>query len=512
MNGVLCVETVGRIRRLHFVDGRSIKEIARLLRVSRNTVRRVIRSETPALSYERTVQPRPQLGPYATRLEQMLEEDERLPARQRRRTVRLYEALVAEGYAGKDDSVYRFVKLWREERARRSADVFIPLVFAAGEAYQFDWSYETVELDGEAVTVKVAHFRLCHSRHYFVRAYLREAQEQVFDAHNRAFAFFGGLTRRGIYDNLKTCVDAVLRGKDRSFNARFLQLCNHYLLEPTACTPAAGWEKGQVENQVNEIRQRLFRPRPKFADLAAFNTWLESQCTELAQRRAHPEQRGRTVWEVYQEERSALRALPTPFPSYREIETRASTTSLVRFDANRYSVDCRVAGRRVTLRADAERVVIVHEESIVADHPRSFDRYQTIYEPWHYLPALARKPGALRNGAPFVDWSLPAALTEVRRKLERHSDGDRQFVAILHAVAHDGLPAVEAACREALTSHSVSADVVLALLARARDPAAATPLALPQALVLTNEPLADCGRYNQLLRMPLPCKLPSCSI
>ena len=104
----------------------------------------------------------------------MLEADERLPARERRRTVRLYEALVAEGYAGKDDSVYRFVKLWREERARRPADVFIPLVFAPGKAYQFDWSYETVELDGEAVTVKVAHFRLCHSRHYFVRAYLRE--------------------------------------------------------------------------------------------------------------------------------------------------------------------------------------------------------------------------------------------------------------------------------------------------------------------------------------------------
>ncbi|MBS0325431.1 MAG: IS21 family transposase [Proteobacteria bacterium] len=509
---MLCVETVGRIRRLHFVDGRSIKEIARLLKVSRNTVRRVIRSEPPALTYARTVQPRPQLGAYATRLEEMLDAEERLPARQRRRTVRLYEALRFAGYAGKDDSVYRFVKLWREERARRSAAVFIPLVFAAGEAYQFDWSYETVELDGEAVTVKVAHFRLCHSRHYFVRAYLREAQEQVFDAHNRAFAFFGGLTRRGIYDNLKTCVDAVLRGKDRSFNARFLQLCNHYLLEPTACTPAAGWEKGQVENQVNEIRQRLFRPRPKFADLATFNAWLESQCTELAQRRAHPEQRGRSVWEVYQEERAALRSLPTPFPSYREIDTRASTTSLVRFDANRYSVDCRVAGRPVTLRADAERVVIVHGETVVADHPRSFDRYQTIYEPWHYLPALSRKPGALRNGAPFVDWSLPAPLTDVRRKLERHGDGDRQFVAILHAVAYDGLPAVEAACREALASHSVSADVVLALLARARDPAPPASLAIPQALVLAHEPDADCSRYNRLLRMVLPCKLPNCSI
>ena len=509
---MLCVETVGRIRRLYFVEGRSIKQIVRLLKVSRNTVRRVLRSDDPKLIYERAVQPRPRLGPYATRLEQLLGEDERLPASERRRTMRLYEVLLAEGYAGKDDSVYRFVKLWREECARRSAQVFIPLVFAPGEAYQFDWSYETVELDGEPVMAKVAQFRLCHSRHYFVRAYLREAQEQVFDAHNRAFAFFGGVPRRGIYDNLKTCVDAVLRGKERAFNARFLQLCNHYLLEPTACTPAAGWEKGQVENQVNEVRQRLFRPRPKFADIAALNGWLESQCVELAQRRHHPDLRGRTVWEVYQEERAKLLALPGPFPAYREIETRASSTSLVRFDANRYSVACEAAGRRVTLRAYAERIEIVHDERLLAEHARSFDRYQTLYNPWHYVPALAIKPGALRNGAPFADWALPASLDSVRRKLARHPDGDRQFVAILAAAVVDGLEAVEAACREALASGSVSADVVLALLARARDGAPAAPIAVPEALRLAHEPRADCSRYNQLLKDPAPCKPPSCSI
>lgn len=332
----------------------------------------------------------------------------------------------------------------------------------------------------------------------------------MFDAHNRAFAFFGGVTRRGIYDNLKTCVDAVLRGKDRRFNARFLQLCNHYLTEPTACTPAAGWEKGQVENQVNEVRQRLFRPRPKFAHIDALNGWLESQCLELAQRRPHPEIGGRTVWEVYQEERGQLLALPSAFPAYRAIETRASSTSLVRFDANRYSVACEAAGRRLTLRAYAERIEIVHDERIVAQHARSFDRYQTIYNPWHYVPALAHKPGALRNGAPFADWPLPAALTAVRRKLERHADGDRQFVAILNAVVQDGLDAVEAACREALASHSVSADVVLTRLACARDCVQAAPIGVPEALRLVNEPRADCSRYNRLLRNP--CKPPNCSI
>jgi len=210
-----------------------------------------------------------------------------------------------------------------------------------------------------------------------------------------------------------------------------------------------GWEKGQVENQVNEVRQRLFRPRPKFAHIDALNAWLEGQCLELAQRGAHPEIRGRTMWEGYQAERGQLLALPSAFPAYHALETHAFSTGLVRFDANRYSVACEAAGRRLTLRTHGERIEIVHDERIVAEHPRSFDRYQTIYNPWHYVPALAHKPGALRNAAPFADWPLPAALNAVRRKLERHPDADRQFVAILNAVVQDGLDAVEAACREA---------------------------------------------------------------
>ena len=130
----------------------------------------------------------------------------------------------------------------------------MPLSFAPGEAYQFDWSYEVVLIGGTTVTVKVAHLRLCHSRMLFVRAYPRETQEMVFDAHDRAFAFFKGACTRGIYDNLKAAVDAIFVGRERAYNRRFLQMCSHYLIEPVACTPASGWEKGQVENQVGRNR------------------------------------------------------------------------------------------------------------------------------------------------------------------------------------------------------------------------------------------------------------------
>ena len=158
----------------------------------------------------------------------------------------------------------------------------MPLSFAPGEAYQFDWSHEIVLINGTTVTVKVAHVRLCHSRMLFVRAYPRETQEMVFDAHNRAFAFFKGACTRGIYDNMKTAVETVFLGKDRQFNRRFLRMCGHYLVEPTACTPASGWEKGQVENQVGVVRERfLTRQRIRrgvfcsIADLrAAINAYL----------------------------------------------------------------------------------------------------------------------------------------------------------------------------------------------------------------------------------------------
>jgi transposase len=134
----------------------------------------------------------------------------------------------------------------RQKPEPAPAKAGVPLSFAPGEAYQFDWSHEVVLINGTTVTVKVAHVRLSHSRMLFVRAYPRETQEMVFDAHNRAFAFFKGTCTRGIYDNMKTAVETVFSGKDRQYNRRFLRMCGHYLVEPAACTPAAGWEKGQA--------------------------------------------------------------------------------------------------------------------------------------------------------------------------------------------------------------------------------------------------------------------------
>jgi transposase len=284
---MLIVETIGRIRREHFVKGKSIKEIARALNISRNTVRKVLRSGETSFVYEREIQPRPKLGPWAEALDQLLTANAAKSGRERLTLIRIFEELRGRGYEGGYDAVRRYARRWSKGRTATTADAYVPLSFAPGEAYQFDWSHEIVLLSGVTVTVKVAHVRLCHSRMLFVRAYPRETQEMVFDAHDRAFAFFRGSCARGIYDNMKTAVETVFIGKDRLYNRRFLQMCSHYLVDPVACTPGSGWEKGQVENQVGLVRERFFTPRLRFKNYEELNAWLLDRCIAYAKAHRH---------------------------------------------------------------------------------------------------------------------------------------------------------------------------------------------------------------------------------
>ena len=507
------VDTIARIRREFFVRGKTIKEIVRELHVSRNTVRKVLRSGATAFAYEREVQPLPKLGRWKEDLDRLLATNEAKPARERLTLIRVFETLRALGYEGGYDAVRRYARSRRRDTST-STDAYVPLSFAPGEAYQFDWSHEVVLINGTTVMVKVAHLRLCHSRMLFVRAYPRETQEMVFDAHDRAFAFFKGACTRGIYDNMKTAVEAIFAGKDRLYNRRFLQMCSHYLVEPVACTPASGWEKGQVENQVGLVRQRFFTPRLRVKSYDELNAWLMDQAIAYAKAHRHPELKDRTIWQAFEAERGSLVPHAGRFDGFHAVPASVSKTCLVRFDNNKYSVAASAVGRPVEVRAyraaiprrdvseadRADRIEIRQDGRLVGEHRRSFERDRTVSNPWHYVPVLARKPGALRNGAPFKNWVLPAGLERVRRKLVGAADGDRQFVDILTAVLSDGLPAVEAACQEALGQGVHSADVILNILGRRREPAAPITIVTPDALRLRHAPAADCARYDRLRR------------
>jgi len=495
---MMTVETIGRIRRAYFVERESIRGIARRLRVSRQVVRRAIACETGEFHYERSVQPLPKLGSHVADLKRLLEENERRLRRERLTLIRVWEELRELGYAGGYDAVRRYARRWQRARDAQIAEAYVPLSYEPGEAYQFDWSHEIVDLAGTTTKVKVAHVRLCHSRMPFIRAYPREGQEMVFDAHDRAFAFFRGAAKHGIYDNMRTAVDGIFVGKERAYNRRFLAMCNHHLVAPRACTPAAPHEKGQVENQVGVIRQRIFSPRLKVKSYAELNAYLLDRCVAHAQASTHPELKDKTVFEVFESEREMLIGYRGPFDSFRAEVAAVSKTCLVRFDRNKYSVKAKAVGRPVDIHVYAEHIVIRQDGEIVGEHVRDFGRDRTIYDPWHYVPVLARKPGALRNGAPFKDWMLPASLEKVRRKLAGSQDGDRQMVSILTGVLTDGLPAVEAACREALEAGTASADVILNILTRRQAQTPSTPIQTPESLRLTHVPLSNCARYDDL--------------
>ena len=298
---------------------------------------------------------------------------------------------------------------------------------------------------------------------------------------------------------MKTAVEAVFTGKARQYNRRFLQMCSHYLVEPpsiglepmapqwTALHPGLGlglrqwappvqarWRRGRSRTR-SGVRERIFTPRLRVGSLDELNALLMDRCVSHARAHRHPEQTDRTIWEVFEAERPHLVPYAGPFDGFHSVPASVSKTCTVRFDNNRYSVLATAVGRPVDVHAYADRIVIRQDGAIVGEHARVFGRSQTVYDPWHYVPVLARKPGALRNGAPFKDWVLPPALGTIRRRLKGSDDGDRQMVEILTCVSEDGLAAVEAACREALDQGVHSAPVVINILIRRKDTAPPRP-------------------------------------
>jgi transposase len=340
----------------------------------------------------RSVQPQPKIGPWRNELDDMLAVNERRAKRERLTMVRIFEELRVLGYSGGYDAVRRYATAWKRKRSEASASAFVPLSFNPGEAYQFDWSHEIVLVNGVTTTVKVAHVRLCHSRLPFVRAYPRESQEMVFDAHDRAFAFFKGACERGIYDNMKTAVDTIFVGKERLYNRRFQQMCGHYLVDPVACTPASGWEKGQVENQVGVIRRRFFTPRLRFKTYQELNAWLLDRCIAWAKAQPHPDMRDKTIWEVFEAERPSLVPYTGPFDGFHALPAAVSKTCLVRFDNNRYSVNASAVGRPVEIRAYAEQIEFWQDGQVVGRHARAFGRGKTIYDPCTTFPSSPASP------------------------------------------------------------------------------------------------------------------------
>ncbi|MFZ9585860.1 MAG: IS21 family transposase [Pseudohongiellaceae bacterium] len=488
---------MSKIRSMRFRQGKSISEIARLTSLSRNTIKKWLKAPQGAEPRYRRVRMPKKLAPFVETLVLALKADAHRPRQERRTARALMAELQALGYRGGYTRLTDYIRTWREEQGKVTAtSAFVPLSFELGEAFQFDWSEEGLVVGGIYRRMQVAHLKLCASRAFWLVAYPTQGHEMLFDAHTRSFAALGGIPQRGIYDNMKTAVDKVKKGKGRVVNARFAAMSAHYLFDPDFCNVASGWEKGRVEKNVQDSRRRVWidASRQRFGSFEELNVWLGQRCRELWAEIHHPEHSQFTVAEMLEHELPHLMPMPEPFDGYVENPARVSSTCLVTVLRNRYSVPCELAGQMVSTRLYPTRVVVVAEDQIVASHARLGDRGQTSYDWQHYIPLVQRKPGVLRNGAPFAD--MPAPLLSLQRVLLKRPGGDRVMAQVLAAVPTAGLDAVLVAVELVLESGAVSAEHVLNVLARLNT--ALPPQAVETVLTVSEAPTSDTGRYDSL--------------
>jgi hypothetical protein len=277
---------------------------------------------------------------------------------------------------------------------------------------------------------------------------------------------------------------------------------SHDVFEPEFCNPAAGWEKGQVEKNVQDARSRLWQVMPVFRDLDELNQWLEDRCVALWAETAHQTSPG-SIADVWAAEKPTLMALPPAFDGFVEHSKRVSPTCLITFERSRYSVPASFANRRVSLHVYPDRLVMGAEGQTVCTHDRIIERShhkpgRVIYDWRHYLAVIQRKPGALRNGAPFTE--MPEAFRRLQDHMLRKQGGDREMVDILSLVLHHDEDAVLCVVELALEAGVPTKTHIPNLLHRLvdRKQTDLPEVDPPDALTLETAPKANVDRYDNL--------------
>ena len=454
------MELYGRVRRGVLVDGLSQRAVAREFGISRKTIRKMLAYAVPP-GYQRQ-QPvkRPKLGPWVGVIDAILEEDKTRPAKQRHTAKRVFDRLRDEhGFAGG----YTIVKDYLRSAAQRSREMFVPLVHPAGEA-QADFGEAVAVIGGVECKAHYLAVDLPHSDDCFVIAFPAETTEAFLEGHVRAFAYFGGVPRRILYDNTKIAVAKILGGTDRQRTRAFSELQSHYLFADKFGRPAKGNDKGKVEGLVGYARRNFMVPVPRFATWEAFNAHLEGACLKHRERRlrGHTE----TIGERFERDRAALLGLPAgTYDACEKVSARVSSLALVRYRGNDYSVPTRHGHLQVLVRGYVHEVTIACASEVIARHPRSYERESVVYDPLHYLALLEHKTRALDQAAPLQGWRLPECCGQLRRLLEaRLKHGGREYVQVLRLLETFSIEELTYAVEDALELGTIGFDAVKHLL------------------------------------------------
>jgi len=435
------VELYGRVRRAVLVDGRSQRAVAVEFGISRDSVRKMLRYSVPP-GYQRE-QPakRPRLGPWVGVIDAILEDDRQRPAKQRHTAKRILDRLREEhGFKGG----YTIVKDYVRAATLRGREMFVPLTHPAGEA-QVDFGEALVVIAGVERKAHYLVMDLPHSDDCFVIAFPAETTEAFLEGHVRAFAYFGGVPTRILYDNTKIAVAKMLGGTERQRTRAFSELQSHYLFADKFGRPAKGNDKGKVEGLVGYARRNFMVPIPRFPSWEAFNAHLEQQCRRRRERRlrGHTE----TIGERFERDRVAFLPLPVaPYEACEKVAARVNSLALVRYRGNDYSVPTRHGHLQVLVRGYVHEVTIACASEVIARHPRSYEREVVIFDPLHYLALLEHKTRALDQAAPLAGWDLPPCFAILRRLLEARlkKHGGREYVQVLRLLETFSLEATDA--------------------------------------------------------------------
>ncbi len=465
------MEQWNRIRQRVLRDGVSIRQIQRETGFHHETVKKILACSSPP-PFASGARDKPKLGAYVDRISAILqsEKDEHIPQKQRHTAKRIFERLREEGYTGG----YTQVKEAVREQRRTSREVFMPLRHDPGEA-QVDYGYALVKFRGKLTKAALFVMALPYSDALFVRVYPRECTETFQDGHAHAFAFFGGVARRISYDNAKTSVSQILGAHARKLTDGFLQLQSHYLFAEHFCRVYRPNEKGVVESMVKFARLNFLVPVPQVDSWQELNRALERQCLEDLERRVRG--RGRIKKEMLLEDQAAFLPLPAvPFDACRKAATRADRLSLVRFDANDYSVPVHYAHHAVVVKGYPDRVLICRNDGVIAEHARLWGKEEVAYDPSHYLELLERKPGALDYAEPLAQWKLPECFHLLRGRLEEQgrAQGVKEYIRVLRLLEKHSLSRVTHAIEKALGLRHCSRDIVAQYLYPDELPAAPT--------------------------------------
>jgi len=505
---VLTVDDHGAIRRARR-DGKSIRQIAREFRLSRITIRKVLKNPEPMPATRN--RPAPMLGPVRAIIDQILSDDETAPPKQRHTSAQVFRRLRDEHeYRGGYAQVQRYVFRHR----RRHRETFIPLGHLPGRRLEADFGHIHVDFPDGRRLIPFLVTTWAYSNAPFVLALPFERTEAVLEGMVAAFEFFGGVPKEVWWDNPKTVATLILQGRERRLNPRYAALASHYTFDPLFCMPARGNEKPDAESTVRAVQRRFATPVPHVADFTELNMLLKDRCEAERQRVVRSLFGPFAIKDRLAEDLAAS----TPLPPHRFDPCAIHPAAMVdkyqtvAYDTNRYSVPRSFAFGMVTVKGYVDRVVVAAKGQIIAAHPRSSLRHTMILDPTHYTATLGRKPGAVDHAPVFRDWKLPACFAEFRAGLEREHGplaGSRRYARVLQLIGEHPMIRVSEAILDCICEHIYSAEAVIrrtrvlaAVEAATRGPSPAT--AEPAATTQVHVPLPDLSRFDQLLSDPAP--------